>query len=143
MHGLIAPPSRQMVRSGYGRTGAYSPHLNVPPSGLPDEIDRGRSPGFRTRTTAAAEPLKPDCNGWEIGKTGWSATSATTGALEGVGEHVRVEVLTQPDYGGEIAEELPQTEISFPAGSAFAEKTLRITNRPPDLMSRRHPLAST
>lgn len=77
------------------------------------------------------------------GKSGWSATTATTGALEGVGEHVRVEVLTQPDYGGEIAEELPQTEISFPAGSAFAEKTLRITNRPPDLMSRRHPLAST
>jgi hypothetical protein len=32
------------------------------------------------------------------------------GALEGVGEHVRVQVSHSRKIGGEIAEELPQTE---------------------------------
>ena len=43
----------------------------------------------------------------------WSATAARPVALEGVGEHVRVEVITQPEFGGEIAESFRKRKETF------------------------------
>ena len=49
--------------------------------------------------------------------------------------------LTQPEIGGEVAEELPQTESNiFLPGRLSPRELIDTTNRPPDLMSRRHPL---
>ena len=56
----------------------------------------------------------------------WSATAARPVALEGVGEHVRVEVITQPEFGGEIAESFRKRKVTFPAGSALAERTRKV-----------------
>jgi hypothetical protein len=43
----------------------------------------------------------------------WSATAVRPVALEGVGEHVRVEVITQPEFGGEIAESFRKRKVTF------------------------------
>jgi hypothetical protein len=43
----------------------------------------------------------------------WSATAARPVALEGVGEHVRVEVITQPEFGGEVAESFRKRKETF------------------------------